>query len=85
MQGDEEDNYLGLTELLPVRLSLLQVILDPNSNPRLKEPESPPPIPYSFSTYSPSSDLALPLPLPDNRTHLILRLVGNHPLWGHHL
>ncbi|ORY35481.1 hypothetical protein BCR39DRAFT_509977 [Naematelia encephala] len=49
----------------------------------IPEPESPTPAPYSFSTYIPPP---LPsLPILDARTQLILRLVGSHPLWGHHL
>ena len=46
-------------------------------------PDSPTPVPYSFSTYSPPPDLVHALA--GDRSRLILRLVGSHPLWGHHL
>ncbi|WVQ79798.1 hypothetical protein IAT38_001898 [Cryptococcus sp. DSM 104549] len=49
----------------------------------LPEPESPLPAPFSFSTYEVPEDVQLDLP--EDRRQLILRLVGSHPLWGHHL
>ncbi|WWC71505.1 uncharacterized protein I206_105463 [Kwoniella pini CBS 10737] len=48
----------------------------------LPEPESPLPAPYSFSTYELPADLELGT---IRSRQLILRLVGSHPLWGHHL
>ncbi|WVW85553.1 hypothetical protein I302_107591 [Kwoniella bestiolae CBS 10118] len=52
----------------------------------LPEPESPLPAPYSFSTYEIPADVNLQLIDEENRgRQLVLRLVGSHPLWGHHL
>ncbi|WWC63366.1 uncharacterized protein I303_105966 [Kwoniella dejecticola CBS 10117] len=52
----------------------------------LPEPESPLPAPYSFSTYEIPADVILPVQDEVNRgRQLVLRLVGSHPLWGHHL
>ncbi|WVR00067.1 hypothetical protein IAU59_007209 [Kwoniella sp. CBS 9459] len=52
----------------------------------LPEPESPLPAPYSFSTYEIPDDIDLSVGEgEEKRNHLILRLVGSHPLWGHHL
>ncbi|KAL0247185.1 hypothetical protein I308_104220 [Cryptococcus tetragattii IND107] len=49
----------------------------------LPEPESPLPPPFSFASYDIPTDIGLEVP--DHRKSLILRLVGSHPLWGHHL
>ncbi|KAK8854728.1 hypothetical protein IAR55_003467 [Kwoniella newhampshirensis] len=46
--------------------------------------ESPVPAPFSFSTYEIPEDVHIDLDEARGR-QLILRLVGNHPLWGHHL
>ncbi|OCF75942.1 nicotinamide N-methyltransferase [Kwoniella mangroviensis CBS 8886] len=52
----------------------------------LPEPESPLPAPYSFSTYEIPDDVDLKINDEENRgRQLVLRLVGSHPLWGHHL
>ncbi|WVR07546.1 hypothetical protein IAU60_004588 [Kwoniella sp. DSM 27419] len=52
----------------------------------LPEPESPLPAPYSFSTYEIPRDIDLDVSAGDEkRNQLVLRLVGSHPLWGHHL
>jgi hypothetical protein len=48
-----------------------------------QEPESPLPAPYSFATYDVPQDVDLELE--GGRRHVITRLVGSHPLWGHHL
>ena len=48
-----------------------------------QEPESPLVAPYSYATYD--IPLGQSLDLPDGRSHIITRLVGSHPLWGHHL
>ncbi|BEI83218.1 hypothetical protein CcaverHIS002_0310860 [Cutaneotrichosporon cavernicola] len=42
---------------------------------------SPEPIPFSFATYTLPSGFALP----SGETDISIRLVGTHPLWGHHL
>ncbi|ODN83464.1 hypothetical protein L202_01601 [Cryptococcus amylolentus CBS 6039] len=49
----------------------------------MPEPESPVPAPFSFAAYE-IPDGLLPS-LPKHRRQMILRLVGSHPLWGHHL
>lgn len=49
----------------------------------MQEPESPLPAPYSFATYEVPDGFHLDLP--ESRPHIITRLVGSHPLWGHHL
>ncbi|EIW68247.1 hypothetical protein TREMEDRAFT_63420 [Tremella mesenterica DSM 1558] len=49
----------------------------------LPEPESPLPPPFSFSVYRPHPSFQLTTQ--DSRDQLVLRLVGSHPLWGHHL
>ncbi|ORX38440.1 putative nicotinamide N-methyltransferase, partial [Kockovaella imperatae] len=46
-------------------------------------PESPLPPPYSFATYTVPADRTLS-PL-QGGNQIITRLVGSHPLWGHHL
>ena len=81
----EDTDYLGLVELLPVRQGTYVLCRTDAKHPFTQEPELPTPIPYSYSIYSPPSHLHRDLELPDDRSRLILRLVGSHPLWGHHL
>lgn len=81
-EEDEDYEYIGLSDLLPVRSSVRNIESCLTSY-NTQEAESPTPIPYSFSIYTPPPDS--PLDLVNHRSHLILRLVGNHPLWGHHL
>ncbi|WRT68468.1 uncharacterized protein IL334_005444 [Kwoniella shivajii] len=55
-------------------------------NDLLPEPESPLPAPYSFSTYEVPEEVVIQLNEEQKSgRQLILRLVGSHPLWGHHL
>ncbi|GFZ50910.1 Protein N-methyltransferase NNT1 [Saitozyma sp. JCM 24511] len=49
----------------------------------LPEPESPLPAPYSFATFDVPA--GVDLDLGEGRTHILTRLVGAHPLWGHYL
>ncbi|KLT41145.1 hypothetical protein CC85DRAFT_276450 [Cutaneotrichosporon oleaginosum] len=42
---------------------------------------SPEPIPFSFAGYTLPSSFSLP----SGETEVSIRLVGSHPLWGHHL
>jgi nicotinamide N-methyltransferase len=48
-----------------------------------QEPESPLPAPYSFATFDVPA--GVDLDLGEGRTHILTRLVGAHPLWGHYL
>lgn len=66
----DSDDELGLGDLMPVRIS------GPESADAQREP-SPPPPEATYSTY--------PLPEGYGPDELQIRLVGSHPLWGHHL
>ena len=77
--SDEEDGGFGLGDLMTVS----HIVTSGRATLTSQEPESPTPIPFSFATYEPPEGFSLDLP--DERKHVITRLVGSHPLWGHYL